>query len=127
MAKTKKKFSILPLLFEYDDKPDLIEKLLKLYSVTTKKLTNRNIDLLTMCILYDMNDKEFRKKVIDAGVGFTNEQQINTEFTRLKKLDVVKKHNVYNKKYLSEGIEKIDELINNGNKDVSMQIFYEKR
>ena len=46
-------YRTLPFFLTYTDKVDLIQKLLEIYSATTTHLTQRDIDLLTLCFMYD--------------------------------------------------------------------------
>lgn len=122
---------ILPINIQYRDEVELIHNLLEIYSVTmklqdkNKKLTNRNIDLLALCILYGINNKEIRKIGVDSGI-FNSAEQMNTEFSRLKRKGLIQKHPVENRRFLSGGIEFIEQLINNRNKNVSLLLNYER-
>ena len=119
-------FNNLPIRLEYSDKIELIQRIITLYSfsISKYKMTKRNIDLLTLCFIYNMNDKSFRQKVINSGIGLNNETQINTELSRLRKANFLYKDVMRNDDHLSPALLKIKELIDSGNK-VSITIAYE--
>lgn len=122
---------VLPMTIPFRDDVELIRNILEVFSVTmalhdkTKKLTNRNIDLISLCILYGINNKEIRKIGVDSGI-FNTPEQINTEFSRLKKKGLIQKHAVYNERSLSGGLEYIERLVKNKDKGIRIVLGYEK-
>jgi hypothetical protein len=104
-------YRALPFFLSYSDKVDLIQKLLQLYSATTVYLTKRDIDILTLCFLYDMNSKNFKDIAIKADVGIKTHQNVTTMFSRLKKKNLVIKHPVKNRKDFNEDLAKIKETV----------------
>ena len=75
---------VLPINIQYRDEVELLRNLLEIYSVAmqlqdkNKKLTNRNIDLISLCILYGINNKEIRKIGVESGI-FNSAEQMNTD------------------------------------------------
>lgn len=126
MSEKKIKYNSLPIYYKYNDQLELVEKLLKIYSVNVIKLTNKNIDLLTLLLIYGINNENIVNIALESK-KFTSKVHITTEFSRLKSIGVVKKHSVHNKKEFSGGVEKINELINTNSKNYSIQLFYEKK
>jgi|32_taG_2_1085360.scaffolds.fasta_scaffold04774_2 hypothetical protein len=104
-------YRTLPFFLTYTDKVDLIQKLLEIYSATTTHLTQRDIDLLTLCFMYDLNSKSFKDKVISANLGVKTHQNVTTMFSRLKKKGLVIKHPVKNRKDLNSDLQKLKETI----------------
>jgi Holliday junction resolvasome RuvABC ATP-dependent DNA helicase subunit len=87
------KYTALPFDIQYTDKIDLIKKVLEIYSVSVTSLTRRDMDILLLCLLYDMNDKKFKNKVISSGIGVNTEQNVATMLSRLKKKGLIDKNN----------------------------------
>lgn len=124
--KEASKKDILPITVKYSDKVDLIRKLLDIYSKVKEKLTKRNTDLLTLCMIYGLNSPEFRKTIVEGKLyGFTNEKHINTELSRLRKRGFVYKDK-YNKQHLGKGLERIEQLVNSKEKQVYLYLQYER-
>lgn len=117
----------LPIAIKYKDDIELLEKLLNIYSVTVKRLTKRNIDLISLCILHGINNKDLRQIGIDSGI-FNNPEQVNTEFSRLKSRGFINKHPVYNEKALSGGLEVIEKLFHKRKlkKGIGLYLQYER-
>jgi ABC-type enterochelin transport system permease subunit len=118
-------YRTLPFFLNYTDKVDLIQKLLEIYSATTTHLTQRDIDLLTLCFLYDINAKDFKDRVISANLGIKTHQNVTTMFSRLKKKGLVIKHSVKNRKYLNPDLEKLKEAIEM-HPNIAIQMMYTK-
>ena len=119
------KYRTLPFFLNYTDKVDLIQKLLEIYSATTTHLTQRDIDLLTLCFLYNINDKKFKDKVISANLGIKTHQNVTTMFSRLKKKGLVVKHPVKNRKDLNPDLEKLKEAVDTF-PNIAVQMMYTK-
>jgi ABC-type enterochelin transport system permease subunit len=119
------KYRTLPFFLNYTDKVDLIQKLLEIYSATTTHLTQRDIDLLTLCFLYNINDKKFKDKVISANLGIKTHQNVTTMFSRLKKKGLVIKHPVKNRKDLNPDLEKLKEAVDTF-PNIAVQMMYTK-
>ena len=118
-------YRTLPFFLNYNDKVDLIQKLLEIYSATTTHLTQRDIDLLTLCFLYDINAKDFKDRVISANLGIKTHQNVTTMFSRLKKKGLVIKHSVKNRKDLNPDLEKLKEAIEM-HPNIAIQMMYTK-
>ncbi len=118
-------YRALPFYLSYSDKVDLIQKLLQLYSATTVYLTKRDIDILTLCFLYDMNSKNFKDIAIKANVGIKTHQNVTTMFSRLKKKNLVIKHPVKNRKDFNEDLAKIKETVDEY-PNIVVQMVYSK-
>jgi len=118
-------YRALPFFLSYSDKVDLIQKLLQLYSATTVYLTKRDIDILTLCFLYDMNSKNFKDIAIKADVGIKTHQNVTTMFSRLKKKNLVIKHPVKNRKDFNEDLAKIKETVDEY-PNIVVQMVYSK-
>lgn len=82
--KSEIKYTTLPVKLEYKDKIELAQKILKIYSELITPLTKRNIDILSICLLEDMNSEDFKEIVLNSKLGINSEGSIKTEFTRLK-------------------------------------------
>jgi len=119
------KYRALPFYLSYSDKVDLIQKLLLLYSATTVYLTKRDIDILTLCFLYDMNSKNFKDIAIKANVGIKTHQNVTTMFSRLKKKNLVIKHPVKNRKDFNEDLTKIKNTVDEY-PNIVVQMVYSK-
>ena len=118
-----KEFKTLPVQLSYTDKLDLTQKLLKIYSVTVNNLTKREIDIISLCILFDMNDKGFNRMIIDADMGYNNPAHIYTIIHNLKQKGLVVKDSTKNRKHLNPGLQAIKDLVNSSN-EVSIQLCY---
>ena len=119
------KYRTLPFFLNYTDKVDLIQKLLEIYSATTTHLTQRDIDLLTLCFLYNINSKDFKDKVISANLGIKTHQNVTTMFSRLKKKGLVIKHPVKNRKDLNPDLEKLKIAVDDY-PNIAVQMLYTK-
>lgn len=119
-------YKTLPIRLKYDDKVDLVQKLLKVYSVVfEKKMTNRNLDLLTVCMLEDVNAEDFRKTVIRSVEGIDNERHVNTELHRLRKDGFLHKDS-YMKDNLEENLQKIKDTLNDETQ-IALYLAYDKK
>lgn len=110
----------LPINLKYKDKIDLANKLLHLYSALVTKLTEREVSLLTICLLEDMNSSKFRKIVENhLGVKYGN---VNTALSRLRNRKFINKDDLYRKDSLSVELSKLKELIGdtNPNKEIKL-------
>ena len=110
-----KNYKTRPIGVRYKDKIDLTYKILKLYSVLIEPLTDRNITLLAICILEDMNSDEFKDIVIKSNIGINNEGHLRTELSRLKDKGLIVKETIANRKQLSDKLQKFAKLINDNN------------
>lgn len=117
-------YKTLPLPIKYNDKIELVRNLLKIYAVF-KKMTKRNMDLLTVCLLEDVNANDFRKIVISSKLGFDNDQHVNSELHRLRKAGFLIKDD-YNRDNLEENLKRIQELVNSETK-IGLYITYDKK
>tara|TARA_R100000734_G_C3319220_1_gene114670 strand:- start:8515 stop:8895 length:381 start_codon:yes stop_codon:yes gene_type:complete len=118
-------FRTLPFFLRYSDKVDLIQKLLEIYSATTIHMTKRDIDLLTLCFLYDINSKDFKNKVISANLGIKTHQNVTTMISRLKKKELILLHPKKNRKLLNPDLEKLKESIKDYD-NIAVQMLYMK-
>lgn len=117
--------AIIPITIPYTDKISVIRKLLQVYSVVVKKMTNRNIDFLTICILEDMKSRDFRDILMETLDGVDNNQQVSTEIYRLKDKELIYKHPTNNYYILSPHILAIKNLVMS-NENVSFELNYKK-
>lgn len=116
--------ALLPIGIKYKDKIDLATKLLELYSALVTKLTDREISLLTICMLEDMNSPKFRKIVeSDLGVKYGN---VNTALSRLRKNKFIVKDELYRKDSLSMELSKLKDLVEAKDLDKTLQITFSK-
>lgn len=120
------KFTALPLHITYQDKLELARTLLGVYSVTVRPLTDRDKDLLAMCMLYDMNSKDFKDKVIGSGLGIQTKENITTMFSRLKDKGLVYRHPVKKKREFNPILEGVNDLVNNHD-NVVFQVVMKKQ
>ena len=118
------KYTIIPLKVGFSDKIKLTKMLLGVYSVTKQKLTPRDIDALTMCILGDMNSDTFIDDVL-LEINANSRENVNTMMSRLKKKGLIDKHPVKNEKVLSPHMEAIKYLVNSGS-HVGLQLLFSK-
>lgn len=109
-------YKILPITVKYKDKINLAYKLLNIYSVMIQPLTNRNISLLVICLLEDINGDNFDDIVINSNIGITNSGHVRTEMSRLKDKGLLVKHEIINRKDLSPSLQKIAKLLNDNEK-----------
>ncbi len=107
MPENKQKPNLLPLVIKYSDKLKLVQQYLKFYSALIEPMTPRNIDLLTICILADMNSDKFKDTVLKSKLGFNNTRHIDTEMGRLKKAGFIDKHDKAPRWRLSSRLEAI--------------------
>jgi len=106
------KSQIVPITLKYTDKIEAARKMVTILSSFYVHLSQRNIDLLTICIVEDMNRKDFKDLVISSGIGFKNKTQINTYLTRLKKKGFIYDDPIKNEKHLGKGAKEIADVIN---------------
>lgn len=116
-------FITLPVRYKYEDQVDLIHKLLNVYSIMTSKLTPREIDLLTCCFLYDINDPDFKTKVINSKMGYNNDDHFYTGMSRLAAKGYIEKDSVLNKKYLNGGLKSLKTFMNSSN-NLAIQLLF---
>lgn len=122
----KKPIISLPIKIKYQDEIELTQIMLKVYSQIVKKMTPRNIDLLTICMLEDMNSNDFKLAVKDAGLNFYDDRQINSELTRLRKKGFIEKHDLAPRHRLNPNLEKLKELIVS-KKIINLSLLFEKK
>lgn len=119
------KYATLPIQIKYKDKIELTTKLLQIYSKVIQPLSQRNISLLVICLLENMNDKEFNEIVINSNIGITNDGQFRTEFSRLKTKGLIIKDDMSRKKYLEAGLQKIADIIKNNESKIAIYIAFD--
>jgi predicted transcriptional regulator len=122
MAKIK--YKSLPINLTFTDKVDLAGKLLGIYSITVTHLTKRDIDLLTMCMIYDMNSPNFVDMVMKV-INAESRENIHTMFSRLRKKGLIHNHRVQNKKLLHPDLESLKELVDSGQHS-ALYLMYKK-
>lgn len=103
-------YKVLPMKVKYTDKIALTKMLLGVYSETVQHLTPRDKDLLTMCILQDINSPDFIDDVL-LELNASSRENITTMISRLKKKGLIEKHPVENKKILSPYMKSVQELV----------------
>lgn len=101
---------ILPITLKYADKVDLAEKLLKLYTNMVSVLSKREIDILTMIFVFDVNSEDFRDKVM-LSKGYNSENSVNVALSRLKDKGILISHPVVNRKDLRADLNKLREMV----------------
>ena len=95
----------LPINIQFTDKVELVQKFCGIYSTLVKHLTKRDIDLITMCYLYDINKKDFLQKVVDSKIGINSTQNVTTMLSRLKSKKLIVKDPVKSIKTLSPDLQ----------------------
>jgi hypothetical protein len=127
MSNQKNTFRNLPFSVPYTDDIEYVQNSLKVISVVFKlNLTPRNIDLLSLCILEDVNKKGFRELVVNSGMGLTNENSVNTELSRLRKKNYLVKDG-YNKDHLQSPFKELRELYKADNPNKGIYLAYYKK
>jgi hypothetical protein len=118
----------LPVTLVYSDDIDLVQKMLKLYTGLGQKLTQRNIDMLTLCILADMNSKDFNSVVIESAIGtIKTVNQVTTEMSRLRSIGLLYKDPIKMHDHLEPRLKKIKELIDQRKNNISITVRFEKK
>lgn len=109
MSNNQQKY-ILPITLKYADKIDLAEKLLKFYTNMVTTLSKREIDILTMIFVFDVNSDDFRDKV-RMKKGYNSENSVNVALSRLKDKGILIPHPVINRKDLRADLNKLREMV----------------
>lgn len=117
MSNKEEKYTTLPIRLKYQDKIDLVQKILKIYSELVQPLTKRNIDLLSICLLEDINSEGFKELVLDSRLGINSEGQYRTEMTRLKDKGLIYPDKLISKKkHLKKNLCQFAEVLQNKEK-----------
>jgi len=116
----------LPITIPYQDKLELAYMLLHTYSKTVQNLTPRNIDILAVAIVFDVNDKNFKEILMESNLGFKTDSNVKTEMSRLKKINMIVPHAVYNRKVLHPHIELFKQLVNSKSDEVCLSITFKR-
>lgn len=111
----------------YSDKTDLISKSLDLYkTLTGVHMTQRDKDVLILCFIYDIDSKDFGKKLMQAKLGIDSKENVNTIKSRLRSKGFIVQDK-YNQKisHLSEGLKNLKKAVMD-NDTVTFAITFQK-
>lgn len=128
----------LPINIKYKDNIDLSEKLLEIFSLTTYNLTERNKDILKVCLIEDVIETKLGDdrlnflnishiKDILTGMeelGFKNRAHATTEINRVVKAGLLTQHKFHNKYLLPKPLESMRQLVQVASKSDNGEISY---
>lgn len=91
---------------KYNDKLDLIQKSLEIYRIVRGiHFTQRDMDMIALCFLFDINDPTFNDKLLGANIDINSVEHIQLLKSRLKKKGfLVQDSRSSKKKYLEPGL-----------------------
>jgi hypothetical protein len=121
---TNKEIYNQPIKIKYSDDIEFVNQLLNIYSTFGRHLTPMFIDLLTYCILEDMNDKNFKDKIVKTSERFKTKRHIDAKMAILKEEGLIEKHDRAPRWRLTPEFQAFKNMV--GKKNPILSLIFEK-
>lgn len=125
MSNNNKEIYNQPITIKYSDDIELVQQVLNIYSKFVEySLTPMYIDLMTYCIIDDMNSDDFKDNIIKCDNRFKNRRHIDAKMYELKRDGLLLKEDKAPRWRLAPEFQTIQNMIGKG--DILLSLKFEK-
>jgi len=123
---TKQDYHIQSVTINYTDDIQFVQRLLNIYIAMGGRfhLTPMYTELLTYCIIEDMNKKGFKESIIGYSERFKSQRHIDTKLSDLRRDGLIEKHDKSPRWRLAPEFEAFKNML--GKKKAVLSLIFEK-